>query len=80
MELLGMEKRDVDTEQPWLRVDVTLSATQPLDSSLPLPAATVWRQWVADVTARLAPLCPPRLEVKNKTGSFSPGEENPSPE
>jgi hypothetical protein len=61
MELLGMEQRYVDTEQPWLRVDVTLSATLPLDSPLPLPPATVWRQWVADVTARLAPLLPTEL-------------------
>jgi hypothetical protein len=61
MELLGMEKRYVDTEQPWLRVDISLSATQPLDSPLPLPSATVWRQWVADVTVRLAPLLPTEL-------------------
>jgi hypothetical protein len=61
MELLGMEQRYVDTEQPWLRVDVTLSATQSLDSQLPLPLATIWRQWVADVTVRLAPLLPTEL-------------------
>jgi hypothetical protein len=58
MELLGMEKRYVNTEQPWLRVDVTLSATLPLDSPVPLPSATIWRKWVADVTARLVPLLP----------------------
>ena len=63
MELLGMEKWYLDTEQPWLRVDVTLSATLPLDSPLPLPGATIWRQWVADVTARLAALLP--TEVGN---------------
>jgi hypothetical protein len=58
MELLGMEQRYMDTEQPWLRVDVTLSASLPLDSPLPLPEAAIWRQWVVDVTARLAPLLP----------------------
>jgi len=68
MELLGMEQRYVDTEQPWLRVDVSLSATQPLDSPLPLPSATIWRQWVADVTARLAPLLPTELGDEEQDG------------
>ena len=43
-ELLGEEGRYDDTEQPWLRVDVTLSATLPWDSPLPLPKTTTWRR------------------------------------
>jgi hypothetical protein len=58
MMLLGDERRHVDTEQPWLRVDITLRASLPLDSPLPLPEPAVWHRWVTDVTARLAHLLP----------------------
>ena len=58
MLFLGDEGRHLDTERPWLRVDVTLSATLSWGSPLPLPEPTRWRDWVADVTGRLAPLLP----------------------
>jgi len=57
-ELLGEEGRDDCTERPWLRVDVTLSATLPWGSPLALPEAPRWRRWVAGVTERLTPLMP----------------------
>jgi hypothetical protein len=58
MMLLGDERRHLDTEQPWLRVDLTLRASLPLDSPLPLPGEAVWRRWLADVARCLAPLLP----------------------
>lgn len=61
MLFLGDERRHQDTERPWLRVDVTLHATLPWGSPLPLPEAGRWRQWVAAVTERLEPLLPTEL-------------------
>jgi len=58
VELLGQDGYGQDTERPWLRIDAVLHATPPLDSPLPMPRAEAWRRWVADVTARLAPLLP----------------------
>jgi len=55
-ELFGTAGRDQDTEQPWLRVDVTLSAVLPWASPLPLPETVKWRRWAADVAERLTPL------------------------
>ena len=56
MLFLGDEGRHQNTEQPWLRVDVTLGATLPWGSPLPLPEPSMWRDWLADVNQRLAPL------------------------
>ena len=58
MELLGRDGYYLVTEQPWLRVDVTLRATLPVDSPLPMPDAGAWSRWVAEVTTRLAPFLP----------------------
>ena len=58
MELLGRDGYYLVTEQPWLRVDLTLRATLPLDSPLPMPGADAWRRWAAEVAARLPPLLP----------------------
>jgi hypothetical protein len=58
MQVLDRDSYDQDTAQPWLRIDVTLRATLPLDSPLPLPETSVWRRWVGEVTARLEPILP----------------------
>jgi len=50
-ELLGRDGYYLVTERPWLRVDVTLRASPPLDSPLPMPAAEVWRRWVAEASS-----------------------------
>jgi hypothetical protein len=57
-EILGRDGYYLVTEQPWLRVDVTLNATLPWDAPLPLPSADAWRRWAAEVTARVLPILP----------------------
>jgi len=66
MEFLGEEGRRQDTQQPWLTVDVTLGATLPWRFPLPLPDATMWRAWLADVTERLEPLLSTVLESRDE--------------
>jgi hypothetical protein len=66
MQLLGDEGRHQDTERPWLRVDVTLSATLPWGLPLPLPGAAMWRDWLADVTERLEPLLSTDWETRDE--------------
>ncbi len=58
VEILGQDGSYLVTEQPWLRVDVTLNATLPLGSPLPMPGVDAWRRWMAAVGARLFPLLP----------------------
>lgn len=58
VEVMGEDGYDLVTEQPWLRVDVSLNATLPWESPIPMPDASAWRRWVAEVTTRLAPLLP----------------------
>jgi hypothetical protein len=50
-ELLGRDGYYLVTERPWLRVDVTLRASLPLDSPLPMPGAEAWRRWVAEASS-----------------------------
>jgi hypothetical protein len=66
MLFLGDEGRHQNTERPWLRVDVTLSATLPWGSPLPLPEPTRWRDWLADVTERLDPLLSTDWETRDE--------------
>ena len=49
-ELFGTAGRNQDTGQPWMRVDITLSATLPWASPLPLPETVKWRRWATGVT------------------------------
>jgi hypothetical protein len=58
VEVLGEDGYYLVTEQPWLRVDVTLRATLPMDSPLPMPDAGAWRRWSSEVATRLAQCLP----------------------
>jgi hypothetical protein len=80
MELLGTENRHVDTERPWLRVDVTLSATLPWGSPIRLPEASMWRNWVADVTERLEPLLSTDWESRDEKTAFFSSRSEPEAE
>jgi hypothetical protein len=62
MEVLGQDGYYLVTEQPWLRISVTLNATLPWDSPLPLPDTDAWQRWAAEVLSRLAPILPVRSE------------------
>jgi hypothetical protein len=57
-ELLGRDGYYLVTERPWLRVSVTLTASLPMDAPIPMPQASAWRRWAAEVQARLALLLP----------------------
>ena len=58
IEVLGQDGYYLVTEQPWLRVDVTLRATLPMDAPIPMPDAGAWRRWATEVTTRLASFLP----------------------
>lgn len=54
-ELLGREDAydDIDTERPWLRVDLVLRAGLEYGKWLPMPSPAVWARWMEEVTGRL---------------------------
>jgi len=69
-ELLGQDGYYLVTEQPWLRVDVKLRATLPMDSPIPMPGAGVWQRWTREVTQRMSPLLPAELpDVHEDSGA-----------
>ncbi len=57
-EVLGPGDTDTDTEQPWLRVDLRLSAQLTMGTSLPMPAPAKWSTWVHELMHRLERLEP----------------------
>jgi hypothetical protein len=65
MQLLGDEPWDTSTEPPWLRVDVVLHATRPLNEPMPMPSPPAWRHWVAQVRSRIEDLLPSRHEAED---------------
>lgn len=52
------EAADMDTERPWLRVEVMLFASLPWGESSPLPSKATWKRFVAEVSEKVAPLFP----------------------
>jgi hypothetical protein len=73
---LGDEWFHQDTQRPALVVNATLIATLPPrypgSASMPLPGATMWRHWLADLTGRLDPLLSTVLEMRDEyTGVFA---------
>jgi hypothetical protein len=53
-DVLGVtRKASPRTVQPWLRVDVALSATVPEGGTLPMPSQSRWSSWVREVGERL---------------------------
>ncbi|HSJ53026.1 MAG TPA: hypothetical protein VLC52_04695 [Anaerolineae bacterium] len=80
MLFLGDERRHEDTERPDLRVDVTLSATLPWGSPLPLPAPDRWRDWLADVDERLELLLSTEWETRDEKTAFFASRSEPEAE
>jgi hypothetical protein len=43
----------LETERPWLRVDVSLTALAHLDARLQLPEPASWKRWVLEIGAQM---------------------------
>ena len=73
--LLGRDVADsVETEEPWLRVDVVLRATLPWGQPLPLPTQEALQQWTREVTGRLErtePLLPEKTVEETSWGRLA---------
>ena len=52
------EAANMDTERPWLRVDVKLCATFPWGKGSTMPNKSTWKRFLKDVTRKVAPLMP----------------------
>jgi hypothetical protein len=80
MLFLGDENRRQDTERPWFRVEITLSATLPWGSPLPLPQPDSWSDWLADVTERLDPLLFTDWEIRDEKRAIFATRSEPEAE
>lgn len=52
------EAADMDTERPWLRVDVELHASLPWGECQKMPGKATWKRFVAAVAKKVAPSFP----------------------
>jgi hypothetical protein len=53
-ELLGREDADaVETERPWLRIDIKLRAGLEFGKSIPMPPPSTWAKWSREAIGRL---------------------------
>ena len=53
-ELLGRQgAHGIDTERPWLRVDVKISASLSHGKAIPMPTSAVWAKWTREAYGRL---------------------------
>ena len=53
-ELLGREAaHGIETEQPWIRVDIALRAGLDYGKSLPMPSPDAWTRWLRETSGRL---------------------------
>jgi hypothetical protein len=73
--LLGQDQADVvETEEPWLRVDVTLRATLPWGKPLPMPNQQAQQNWMREVVGRLErtePLLPDEVVEESPDGNLA---------
>lgn len=52
------EVYDLETKQPWLRIDIELHANLPWGKPLPMPSKAAWSAWVREVMGRLEDIEP----------------------
>jgi len=52
------EAERMRTQRPWLRVDISLHASLPMGSPMPLPSKAKWAVWASDVIHTLASRTP----------------------
>ena len=58
-QLLGREESlEIETDRPWLRVDIKLSAAAPYDKPLPMPSKAAWARWVREAMGRMETIEP----------------------
>jgi hypothetical protein len=59
VELLGREgAQDIETERPWLRVDIKLRAGLEWGKGIPMPAPATWAKWSREALGRLETIEP----------------------
>lgn len=73
-ELFGRESAyDLETEQPWLRIDIKLNASLPYGKPLSMPSKAAWSAWVRETMGRLEdiePLTPAEKVRENEEGNL----------
>lgn len=62
------EAADVDTEHPWLRVDIKLHASLQWGEAQKMPSKATWKRFAASVTKKVAPLFPEQ-QIEFNAGS-----------
>jgi len=72
-EMLGRDQAEaLVTEQPYVRVDIQLSASAPYDKALRLPSKAAWARWVHEIVERLdhvEPLLPEEILGERRMGT-----------
>jgi len=56
MQIFGDFDIHENTEQPWLRVDISLNAIVSYKHPMPLPYESTWRSWVSEVYSQVSPI------------------------
>ncbi len=55
--MLGREDaHETGTDRPWLRVDIKLRASLPMDAPMPMPHRRIWDRWLKEVSKKVEPL------------------------
>jgi len=73
-EMLGDDAEDMDTDRPFLRIDIKLSASTPHDKPLPMPSQPKWAAWARETLVRLErvePLLPKEHFEEQDDGRFA---------
>jgi hypothetical protein len=74
-ELVGRdEAARMRTQRPWLRVDISLHASLPMGSPMPLPSKAKWSNWTSDVMHTLAsrtPIVPAETSREDRRGRLA---------
>lgn len=47
------DSRELETERPWLRVDIKLRAGLEFGKEIPMPSGSTWAQWAPEAVGRL---------------------------
>jgi len=73
-ELVGREAIGrTRTHRPWMRIDISLHASLPWDSPMPLPSRARWALWTRDVIYTLesrTPLIPEEISREDRPGQL----------